>query len=645
MWKIYTGDLKSDRKVIIPDQMREHWRDDDREVWRRHESAGDDFTVTVRRRVNEDGMCAASISYSGYAGSDFVEAISFPVLTYPCSDEDRFLHGGRDLGCILTRQQWIAHTHRDGLPSEATTIFAILRKNAESDYMDVRTPFHIHRTIFGEFSEDGSSVTIERLHTMGCAEKPAAEGGLEGECVWGKFRGGWFEAGQIYKKWALKQPWALSRTKENPLRDIGLWVWNRGRSTHVLPPVFQLQKDLPGIRIALDWYWWHSNPYDTDYPDFLPPREGDKVFREAVAELNRRGIFSQVYVNGVCWDMDSPGWSQGGSDGVVIERNGKERAVAFNKYNQHRLAWQCGEAPAFQDRLARVVNYLYKTGLSGQYLDMISAYSLLPCYNPAHHHPMGGGTFMADGYRNFLARLKRENPGFPLSSESCSEIQMEHFDSMIVCNTISSEQFGNSWETVPLFPSIYHGKNMPALYGNYAFADGTPPWDELWPDKDRWQGEEDWHTLYPEQFYILLMRGVIWGIQPMVCNITPRIYEDEAYAEIYRTILACARFYHEHLDYLFDGQMCSPEGFSCKEQEMQFMGRMIFTKRGEEKIIRKTLPCVLHSVWERQDGTRMLFLANVTQNAQEWLFNSPGSGEQLNGIIGAHELKAYHLLA
>ena len=49
-----------------------------------------------------------------------------------------------------------------------------------------------------------------------------------------------------------------------------------------------------------------------DYPDFWPPREGEEKFKADVAELRKHGIFTQVYVNGMTWDMDGASWKEGG---------------------------------------------------------------------------------------------------------------------------------------------------------------------------------------------------------------------------------------------------------------------------------------------------------------------------------------------
>ena len=93
------------------------------------------------------------------------------------------------------------------------------------------------------------------------------------------------------------------------MRDIAMWAWNRGLIKDVVPTIEKLQQDA-GVPMALDWYWWHNNPYDTDYPNFWPPREGVEAFRAAVKRLRDQGIFSQVYVNGLTWDLDGVDFDQ-----------------------------------------------------------------------------------------------------------------------------------------------------------------------------------------------------------------------------------------------------------------------------------------------------------------------------------------------
>ena len=166
-----------------------------------------------------------------------------------------------------------------------------------------------------------------------------------------------------------------------------------------------------------------------------------------------------------------------------------------------------------------------------------------------------------------------------------------------------------------------------------ALPDGIPSWDPLWPDKERWQGEEPWHRLYPDQFFIELARDVAWGVQPMVCNLSRKIQEDPEFREPYRFILETAKFYHANRKFLFDGAMLSPEGFQCGKKEVKFMKRMIFTKKKDSAVIVKTLPVILHSIWKAPDGEKALILANYTGCEQEWSY------QKQSGKIPAHSYR------
>ena len=78
----------------------------------------------------------------------------------------------------------------------------------------------------------------------------------------------------------------------------------------------------------------------------------------------------------------------------------------------------------------------------------------------------------------------------------------------------------------PVFTALYHGAT--ALFGNFAIPDGRPAWDELWPDEERFppDREEPWAALCPDQFPLEFARGLVWGMQPTVCNLRPGMADD-----------------------------------------------------------------------------------------------------------------------
>ena len=106
----------------------------------------------------------------------------------------------------------------------------------------------------------------------------------------------------------------------------------------------------------------------------------------------------------------------------------------------------------------------------------------------------------------------------------------------------------------------------------------------------------------------------------MICHIRPAVQNDPEFADIYRFILDTARFYHAQRAFLFDGQMLSPDGFTCDSRSVSFMARMIFTKEAQCRIVTKEQPAVLHSCWQAPDGRKALILANYGSDEQPWTF-------------------------
>ncbi len=640
-WLIVVTDRKSG---IVPEQMKAHARTvspDGRRIvdtWTGHPTAGADFRVETTWTPGAEGRLEARIRFTGYAGVKPVSEIQFPAVTVPFEADAKFLWGGSDMGFYFNASALPPGKYDHTRLVTAMQFGAILRTQGDNLYFDYRDPEWSIKSVRTRVSKD-RQITVAGVYPVPRTDdRPVATGGIPYPSGVKFYKGGWFEAAQIYKPWATRQRWAVNSPKVNPLADIDMWVWNRGLIKDVLPPVEQLKKDLPRAKIALDWYWWHSNPYDTDYPFFWPPREGEEAFTKAVKRLTDQGIFSQVYINGMCWDIDSTHWTQDKAPGLMHKKSGEVRAHAFNKYNHHRLAWMCGEAPAHHDAMSDLVGKLRRAGLSGQYLDMIGNASFDVCWNPAHRHVRNGGHPVTDGYRDMLAHLRRENPDFPLSTEGSTELYMDRCDGSIICNAVSSERMGSATrEFVPLFTAVYHGRY--ALFGSYALPDSITPWDPKWPDADRWPASEEkpWHELYPDQFFLEMARPLIWGAQPMVCSLRPRHRSDPSFKHIYQFILDTANFYHDHKDYLWAGEMQSPDGFVCAEKEVEFLFRMIFTTKEKSKVLKKKQPCVLHSCWRRADGTRALILCNYTAEPQVWKFRD------LSGTIPPHayELHTY----
>jgi len=440
----------------------------------------------------------------------------------------------------------------------------------------------------------------------------------------GGFHGGWYEVARLYRPWALQAPWARrgpAERRSSFVADIACWVWNRGRAADVAPPVKELARRL-GAPVALDWYWWHKHAYDTEYPDYFPPREGEETFRAAVRDLQAHNVRVQVYTNGMCYDVDGKAWAPDGPECALMQEDGSWLAPAYNTFTQHHLAHTCGDSERWRAIVLGLVRQARALGLDGLYLDMIAAVGgRTPCFNPRHRHAPGGGCYSVQGFRETLRQARAQAPGFTLSSESTLEWYLDLFESHIICGISmerlkwQAEMYGGRGRVVPLFMAVYHGRTV--CFGNYSFLDGIPPFDELWPAEYRTDPgkEKDWAALCPDQFALELARTVTFGCQPLVSNLRAGHFADPRLAGDLAFLIELSKVYHREREFLLWGEMLAPGDLECPPHETVFLQRFVFTAPGEETYLRREYPAVLHSAWRAPDGRMAVLLVNYTRGA------------------------------
>ena len=588
-------------------------------VFTGHAVLGAAFRVTETYAPAADGGVFTDLSWQGLPeGVEANEAV-FPIVAVPCDDDSHFVTGYWNMGWRRRGELFYKPGETERVNCQSMQFSAVMTGKG-SVHIEHQDSAWYCKAMDVTRSEDGATLFCgavffvpQQCGTV-CTQIPYRSRIV---CFEGMEP---FRSAQIYKRWARKQEWCSKRPEPNAIDEIDMWVWNRGRVDEALPGMLQLANENPDLKFGISWYWWHNNPYDTDYPDFWPPRDGEARFREGVQMLNDANIYSQVYINGNCWDPQSPCWNEGGEESVVIQENGEKKAFEFNCYNHHKLGFCCGEAPRFADQMSKLVKKIHNCGLTGQYMDVLGCVTDYLCWNPAHKHPRHGGHYTVDGCRKLAERIAAENPDYPITTECANEAYMQYTAGTVVCSSVSAERIGFPYEPVNLYNAIYHG--FYRLYGTYAGADGIPPWDPLWPEECKWKKELPWNKLYPDMFFLDLARSIVWGVQPMVCNVRNTLFTDPDLAESLQFTLDTAAFYKNNKKLLSSAEMESPEGFSCASREVVYFQRMIFTPEGKCKEYKTIQPAVLHSVWSDDDGKRYLVLANYTGEEQEWQYNS-----------------------
>ena len=404
-----------------------------------------------------------------------------------------------------------------------------------------------------------------------------------------------------------------------------------------MPPALRFA-DLAGVPIALDWYWWHDIPYDTHYPNFWPPRDGVEKFAAAIARLQKRGIYTQIYMNGLSRAADDASWADGGEAEALWREPGKgPTRCYYNPYDNCPLVDTCGEAPRYHDLMSEQVRHAVKEGgLKAIYLDQIGCNSHQACYNPRHRHAPGDSCGPLAESRAFVERLRRENPGVQFSTEDTGEEMMDLFDTMITCTPSIERTWGNLFEPVAALQAIWG--DVVTLFGSYGIIDGVTPFDPRWPQDRRLKKELDWHAMFPDQFAYELAHTLVYGVQPCVHNFRDECLDNPELAEDLRFMVEVARFRHRHADVFGDFLAAHPGEMTCARRTVKFCSRGIYSAAWYGEMFLDGYPAVLHSTW-RHPGTGAVrtVLVNWTRERQACRLVSPDA--TFDGTLAPREIR------
>jgi hypothetical protein len=434
------------------------------------------------------------------------------------------------------------------------------------------------------------------------------------------FEGDWFTAAEAYRRWAADQWWTEQsrvRTGKTPawMRDTGIWVWNRGESPDVLDPAAALQAyaDLP---VNVFWHWWHGCAYDLGFPEYLPPREGAEAFRTAVADARAKGIHPIVYMNLRLWGMRTDSWTDENAERFAVKRpDGSIGQEVYNTFDPAPCATMCLHTSFWRDTYAGLAEEAIRDlGVAGIYMDQ--ACLNLACYDAAHGHPLGGGTYWVEGFDALAEDIRSRtadvnNAG--LAGEGCGEAWLPHLDVMLTLQ-VSLERYmkPNTWYPIPLFNAVYH--DVATQYGNYASLT-SPPYDNLWPKE--FAPAEPLVLLDPKfntQFRMEQARSFLWGQQLTLANFREEHLESRK-SEI-DFVVRLARTRQHMVKYFRDGLFLRPPQIDTPHRETPVSRLSIYAgQRDAVQEYTKNLPMVLSSAWQAKDGDVALALVNISDEA------------------------------
>jgi hypothetical protein len=189
-----------------------------------------------------------------------------------------------------------------------------------------------------------------------------------------------------------------------------------------------------------------------NFPEYFPVKP--KV-PELADYFRSCGITVMPYTNGRLWDTKLISLRYAQSDACMKQIGGfyPDPYGGDKAYGRHDFAVMCPFAKNWQDAMSEFTERTFKeAGANAIYYDQIGCAGYRLCFNPNHGHPVGGGSWWADGYRAFL---KREHDRYApmniaLTTEGTAECYMDVCDGQLVVTAATGED-------VPFFPAVYSG--------------------------------------------------------------------------------------------------------------------------------------------------------------------------------------------
>lgn len=262
----------------------------------------------------------------------------------------------------------------------------------------------------------------------------------------------WRDAADLYKRWAVRQPWCRRTFAERD--DLPAWLkkgpamvrfnrdwldepasikaWLRDYWKHYFP-------DLPPLIIAY-WGWEKVDTWIT--PDYFPVHPSDEAFRDLTAFGRTLGGHSFAWPSGYhytlthkklpdgtfFWD-DRKRFEQTAREHAVYDRDGK---LFQYKWLQFWLAGGqnaclCPGDPWTIDGFNHISTELAKRGVDMIQLDQVVGGNFPPCYRKEHGHPAGPGLWMTDVFRKQMKTLLVECRKIQPEAVVCYEEPNEHF--------------------------------------------------------------------------------------------------------------------------------------------------------------------------------------------------------------------------
>ncbi len=427
----------------------------------------------------------------------------------------------------------------------------------------------------------------------------------------------WYDAAEIYRRWAQAQPWAQPKLATRP--DVPEWLRRGGLVTFYNPRRLTPPGDTSRLKAFLQDYTQRfglsvlaNNRGFERYgewcgQEYLPPWPDEQTFRQSAEVARSLGGLSMVMLSGYRWtierttpegepyssqdrfDREVRPWVVHGPDGQPVVH------VADRPNDWHGQKWAelCRATEFAKKTVVDLAEYFVRHGYSVIHFDqeVSGAYSAAVCWAKHHGHPPGHGRWvhlaLADLYDRICKVCRPLDPNFMLSMEEPNELYIPWLN---LCQT---RPFGitREWPVVP--PGT---RSVPLFL--YLYHDSVVCWAAFYPWKS---AGRPWYSV---------AKGFAIGVMPgLVPPQNLRLERPETRDWLLKLFQNCVVGYRTFArPYLVEGKMLRPLELSVPTRRLSISVR----GRSYEQVV----PTLWHSVWSLPDGRVGVVLVNAERKRQ-----------------------------
>lgn len=407
------------------------------------------------------------------------------------------------------------------------------------------------------------------------------------------FDGDWYEAALKYRSWVFEEaeyrpidtPERLAR--QETLGNVAIWVQESVQSYTMaqLENHVRTFKDYMDIPVGVAWTSFNGEEFDTLYPEIFPEKEGLKDVIAGLKTDYGNSVYISAYMNGMIYDTNLASYP---SHEIYTIKDSTHSTVT-QTFDGTLFAYMCPSQMPWQDIMsdsAKKITYNIDPanpedlGFDGVYIDMVTAASSRECFDPTHNHPIGGGSYWRDGYKQMFQNMHvASRAGAPYVSEEANDFLIDEVDGFLTIGYSTNNQ-------VPALSAVYAGKvqfvGLPMGWSDYkGSAD---------PDSQRFYGR------MAQSFNFGVQSGRFW--MGLVSNTHERTRRAASFVRNLGRLRVKLR------DFISYGRMLKPLALGADIPDVSFMPHT-FPGIYQEDVI---LPAIQTSTWTDGDAIALIFV-------------------------------------